>query len=103
MFSENDIEHAVRIYIKIKTYGETADRLIKQCIKKRYKCFKKEKWAKFIFQHETTKLSYFTNTKNKTSLLSQSSLVNKFVFPAYSSSCIGKTERTLWDRTEEHV
>ena len=34
---------AVRIYIKIKYSGETADWLIEQCIKKLYKFFKKEK------------------------------------------------------------
>ena len=40
--SDNDID-VVRIYIKIKYSEETADRLIKQCIKKLYKCFKNEK------------------------------------------------------------
>ena len=38
-FSHNDIQ-AVRIYIKIKHSGETADSLIKQCTKKLYKNFK---------------------------------------------------------------
>ena len=43
MFSYNEIEDAVRIYIKIKYSGETADRLIKKCMKKLSKCFKKQK------------------------------------------------------------
>ena len=103
MFNDNEIDDAIRIYIKIKYSGETADRLIKQCMKKLYKCFKKEKRVKFVLQYETTKLSYFTNTKDKISLLSQSSVVYKFVCPGCSSSCIGKTERTLWERTEEHA
>ena len=100
-FNDNDID-AVTIYIKIKYSGKTADRLIKQCMKKLYKSFKNEKRVKFVLQYETTKLSYFTNTKDKIPLLSQSSVVYKFVCPGCSSSYIGKTECTLWERTEEH-
>ena len=37
------------------------------------------------------------------SLLSPSSVVYMFVCPCCSSSCIGKTERTLWERTEGHA
>ena len=71
--------------------------------KKAYKCFKSEKRFKFALQYETTKLSYFTNTKDKISLLSQSSVVYKFVCPGCSSSYIGKTERTLQERKEQHA
>ena len=40
MFNDNEIDDAIRVYIKIKSYsGETADRLIKQYMKKLYKCF----------------------------------------------------------------
>ena len=72
-------------------------------MKKLHKCFKKEKRIKFLLQYETTKLSYFTNTKDKISLLSQLSVVYKFVCPGCSSSYIGKTERNLWERTEQHA
>ena len=77
-FNDNDTD-AARIYIKIKYSGETADRLIKQCMKKLYKCFKSGK--RVGLQYEITKLSYFTNTKDKISLLSQPSVVYKFVCP----------------------
>ena len=102
-FNDNETDEAVRIYIKIKNSGETTDRLIKKYMKKLHKCFKKKKRFKFVLQYETTKLSYFTNKKDKTSLLSQSSVVYKFVCPGCSFSYIGKTERTLWERTEEHA
>ena len=78
MFNDNEIDGTVRIY------------KFKQCMKKLYKCFKKEKRVKHVLQYETTKLSYFTNTKDKISLLSQSSVVCKFVCPGCSSSYIGK-------------
>ena len=72
-------------------------------MKKHYKCFRTDRTVKFVLKYETTKLSYFTNTKDKISLLSQSSVVYKLVCPGCSSSYIGKTERTLWERTEEHA
>ena len=62
-----------------------------------------EKRVKFVLQHETTNLSYFTNTKYKLSLLSQSSVDYKFVCPSCTSSYIRKIERTLWEMTEEHA
>ena len=74
--------------MKIKYFGETADILIKQCMKKLYKCFKNEKRVKL--KYERTKLSYFTNTINKISFLSQPSVVYKFVCPGWSFY-IGKT------------
>ena len=61
MFNDNEIDDAVRIFIKIKYCGETTDRLIKRCMKKFYKCFKKEKRVKFVLQYEKTKLSYFND------------------------------------------
>ena len=72
-------------------------------MKKVYKCLKNEKRVKFVLQYETTKLSYFTNTKDKLPILSQSSVVYKFVCPGCSSSYIRKTERNLWERTKERA
>ena len=48
-------------------------------------------------------MSFFTNTRDKTPSLSQSSVVHKFTCPACSCSYIGKTERSLHERTEEHA
>ena len=75
--------------MKIKYFGETADILIKQFMKKLYKCLKNEKRVKL--KYERTKLSYFTNLKNKISFLSQLSVVYKFLCPGWSFSYIGKT------------
>ena len=64
--------------------------------------FKKEVTIKYVLRYQTTKLSYFTNTKDKTSFLSQSSVTYKFVCPGSKSSYIGKTDRTLHQRTKEN-
>ena len=67
----------MKIFIDLKFSGNTGDRIVKNCMKKLYKCFKKEATVKFVLHYQTTKLSYFTNTNDKTPLLSQSSVVYK--------------------------
>ena len=54
-------------------------------VKKLYKCFKKEVTVKFVLHYQSTKVSYFTSTKNKTPFLSQSSVIYKFVCPGCKS------------------
>ena len=49
------------------------------------------------------KMPFFTNTKDKTPSLSQSSVVYKFTCPGCSCNYIGKTKWTLHERTEEHA
>ena len=62
MFNDNEMDDAVRIYIKIRYSGKTADRLIKQCMKKISKCLIN---VHSVLQYETIKLSYFKIQKIK--------------------------------------
>ena len=50
----------------------------------------------------TSQVGYFCNTKDRVPLLNQSYVVYKFVCPGCKASYIGKTERTLHERTVEH-
>ena len=77
--------------------------MVKSCIKKIYKSFKRQINIKFVTHYKTTKISFFANAKGITPTLSQSSLVYKFTRPGCSCNYIGKTERTLHKRTEEHA
>ena len=65
----------MKIFTDLKFSGNTGDRIVKNCVKKLYKCFKKEVTVKFVLHYQTTKLSYFTNTKDKTPFLCQSSVI----------------------------
>ena len=49
------------------------------------------------------KISFFTNMKDRLNKLSKSNVVYQFPCPGCESSNIGKTERTLFERTKEHV
>ena len=91
----------MKIFIYLKFSGNTGDKIVKNCIKILYKCFKKEVTVKFLLHYKTTKLCYFTNTKGKTPFLSQSLVIFKFVCPLCTSCYAGKTDRTLHKRTKE--
>ena len=77
--------------------------VVKNCIKKLYKCFKKEVTVKFVLHYQNTNFSHFTNTKDKTTFWSQSSVIYKFVCPGCKSCYVGKTDCTLHERTKEHA
>ena len=54
-------------------------------------------------KQKTTKLCFFTSTKDKTPPLSKSNVVYEFTCPGCNSSYNGKTNRTLLVRTQEHA
>ena len=83
--------------------GATAERMVKSCINELHRSFKREINVKFVTHYKTTKMLFFTNTKDKTPSLSQSSIVYKFTCPGCSCNYIGKTERTLHERMEKHT
>ena len=63
---EESNANTVKIFIDSKFSGNTGERIVKNCIKKLYKYFKKEVNIKFMLHYQTTKLSHFTSTKDKT-------------------------------------
>ena len=100
---KKDNPDSVKIFFNLNYSGETAERMVISCIKKLYRSFKREINVKFATHYKTTKMLFFTNTKDKTLSLSQSSIVYRFTCPGCSCNYIGKTERTLPERTEEHA
>ena len=100
---EESTRDTVKIFTDLEFSGNRGDRIVKNCVKKLYKCFKKEVTVKFVLHYQTTKLSYFTNTKDKTPFLSQSPVIYKFVCPGCESCYVGKTDCNLHERTKEHA
>ena len=101
--TEKSSRDTVKIFIDLKFSGNTGDRIVKNYIKELYESFKKEVTVKFVLHYQTTKLSYLTNTKDKTAFLSQSSVINNFVGPGCKSCYVGETDRILHERTKEHA
>ena len=56
-----------------------------------------------MLHYQTINLSYFTNTKDKSPFLYQSSVIYKFICAGCKSCSVGKTDRTLHERTKEHT
>ena len=54
-------------------------------------------------KQKTTKLCFFTSTRDKTPPLCKSDVVYEFTCPGCNCSYIGKTNRTLFTRTQEHA
>ena len=57
----------------------------------------------FKVLYDTTKMEYFCNVKGPVPLLNQSNIVYEFCCPGCSAKYIGKTERTLHERSMEHA
>ena len=57
----------------------------------------------FACRYSVTKISFFTNKKDKLNKLVKSNVVYQFSCPGCEYSYIRKTEQTLFERTKEHV
>ena len=57
----------------------------------------------YVVTYDTTKLSLYTNTKDRIDKSARSYIVYKFCSPGYSKSDIGKMERTSFERINEHM
>ena len=91
------------IWINMPYIGEKGEQLTKSLVHKLRRCIPPSKNVLFRILPRTNKISFYTNTKDKTPLLSKSNLVYQFTCPCCNSSYIGKTERTLYERTMEHA
>ena len=97
----NENEKLPVVYINVDFTGDKGEHLLTQAIKKLRRCTNQ----KVIFKtcYSVTKLSFFTNTKDRLNMLSKSSVVYQFKCPGCNSSYIGKIERTMFVRTKKHA
>ena len=54
--TEESTTDTAKIFMDLKFSGNTADMIVKNCIKKLYKCFKEEATVKFFLHYQTIKL-----------------------------------------------
>ena len=86
------------VFINIDYPGEKGEHLLKKCFKK-LGCSTNQK-VNFICRYSVTKILFFTNTKDKLNKLSKSNVVYQFSLSVCESPYIGKTERTVFERTK---
>ena len=91
------------IYVRIPYYRDKVLWLLKSCLRKiRSNCVKTGS-IRFKTQYNINKIEFYCNTKDKTAVLNNSFIVYDFPCPGCDANYIGKTERTLYERTVEHA
>ena len=76
--------------------------LVKKCIIKLKNNIKKDIRVIFVVTYHITKLSFYTNTKDRIDKLAHSYIVYKFCCLGCFKTYIGKKERTFLERINEH-
>ena len=100
---EDQDTDTVDLYMFLPFFGKEAETVVQRTKKRIFKLLRKDKKIVFKIQFQTTKLSFFSSNKDKTPLLSDSSLIYQYSCPGCCASYIGKTESTLFNRTREHA
>ena len=100
--NEEDNEE-ITLWFNVPYIGATGENLIKSLRKKIVKLLNTKKKIKIKTFFKTTQLRDFASSKDKTPLLSKSNVVYEVCCPACGENYIGKTERTLKERSIEHA
>ena len=99
--SEVDAE-VTTIWLNFPYVGQKGEQLVKSFIKKLRRFIKPDVNVRFRTRFTTKKLSCFTNVKDPTPFLNRSNVVYEITCPGCGDKYVGKTDRTLFERTEEH-
>ena len=91
------------LYFSLPYLGQKGENIVHSLKRKLFRYFTKQKKIKLRVQYKTTKVCFFTNTKDRIPLLSNSRFIYKFKCPGCSELYVGKTNRTLYKRTLEHA
>ena len=98
-----DQAETIDIFITLPYLGNKGESIVKSTKRKLFRCFPEDKNIKLVVQYQTTKICFFTSTKDRTPLLSNSCVVYKMTCPGCAETYVGKTECTLHKRTAEHA
>ena len=96
-------ENETVIWFKLPYFGDQSKQLVHSLERKLKRCIRPDKKLRFKTTFSTTKVNFFTNNKDKTPTQYKSNVVYRFTCPGCASSYIGKTERNLQERCEEHA
>ena len=99
--NQEDVDSTI-LYMSLPYSGKEAESIVRRSKKRLSKLFKKEKNVKFNIFFQSTKISFFTSNKDRTPLLSSSSVIYQYNCAGCGASYVGKTENTLFNRTKEH-
>ena len=90
------------LWLKMPYIGTKGEQLQRTLKKKLLRCLNITN-LQIKTKVSTTKLTFYTNAKDKVSKQNKSNIIYEFKCPKCSSSYIGKTDRTLLERVKEHA
>ena len=100
---KNDESDEITLWFNVPYIGSTGESLIKAFGKKMKRFLKTKKKIRIKTFFKTSQLRDFASTKDKVPLLSKSNVVYEVCCPGCGANYIGKTERTIRERTIEHA
>ena len=84
-------------------YSDKGLPLFKSCLRKIQSNCVQNRSIRFKTKYDVSKIEFYCNAKDKRAVLSNSFVVYDFSCPRCGANYICKTERTLYERTGEHV
>ena len=101
---DDEIDDSVvpQLYLKLPYQGINGEKIVKKMKRKLRHCLKKDLNVSINVYYSTTKISYYTSTKDHIPKLSNSGVVYEYVCPGCLATYIGETQATLFKRTLQH-
>ena len=100
---KKDEPDEITLWLNVPYIGSTGENLIKSFGKKMKRFLNTKKKIRIKTFFKTSQLRDFASTKDKVPLLSKSNVVYEVCCPGCGANYIGKTERTIRERTIEHA
>ena len=97
---QNDDESVIKIWIRLPYLGNKGEELVKTCIRKLKRCFKTN--VKFVTLYDTKKCAMFCSVKDKIPTHQKSNVIYTIKCPGCGEDHIGKTDRCVVTRLNEH-
>ena len=98
--SNSEDDDTPKIWFPVPYIGPIGEKFAKKCISKLRKCSQKE--LKFILMYDTKKVAFFCSNKDPVPVNLQSHVIYQFDCPGCKAKYIGKTDRCLKFRLNEH-
>ena len=97
---KSELDEIPKIWFRIPYIGPTGEQLAKRCISKLKRCSKED--LNFILLYDTKKLSFFCSNKDPVPENLRAHVIYEFQCPGCKAKYIGKTDRCLGLRLDEH-
>ena len=96
----SDTDTSKIIWLRLPYAGHIGESIVNRLVRKLTRCFREP--VRFKILYRTKKLSSFCSKKDPTSLCLKSHVIYKLTCPDCNAEHIGKTDRCLRVRLEEH-